>query len=115
MAMEQKQQEDAQAGQGEAAKAQAEIQVKQMSMQLDAQKQQHDMGVKEAETAQKLKHNDDLHNQKLAQAEAMHKIQMAAQLQQMAAQMQKMELEAAQMKARIHAQSKAAGRNTSDL
>ncbi len=77
-------------------------------MQLDAQKQQHDMQVKEMEAQQKLKHSDDAHNQKLAQAEAMHKIQMAAELQKMA-------LQEAQMKARIHAQSKPAGKNTSDL
>lgn len=107
-AMQQKQQEDAQAGQGEAAKAQMEVQSKQAQMQLDAQKQQHDMMIREAETQQKLRHSDESHKQKIAQAEAMAKIQAAAELQKMA-------LQEAQMKARIHAQSKAAGSNTSDL
>ncbi len=107
-AMQQKQQEDAQAGQGEAAKAQMEVQSKQAQMQLDAQKQQHDMMIREAETQQKLRHSDEAHRQKIAQAEAMAKIQAQAELQKMA-------LQEAQMKARIHAQSKAAGKNTSDL
>lgn len=108
MAMQQKQQEEAQANQGEMAKAQMEVQSKQAQMQLDAQKQQHDMAIREAETQQKLRHSDEAHKQKIAQAEAMAKIQAAAELQ-------KIELQAAQMKARIHAQSKASGQHTSDL